>query len=158
VKGEGFMKKLTVTLIVLAAILVLANLAFARSTPEQAQTLVQEAAAFYQANGKDATLKELNNPQGKFVKDDLYVFAYALSDGANVAHPHNPKLIGKNFIDVPDPDGKLFRKEILNQAKTQGAGWVDYKYLNPASKQVESKTTYSEKVGEIILSCGVYKD
>ena len=72
------MKKLTLTLIVLAAILVLANLAFARSTPEQAKSLVQEAAAFYQAQGKDATLKELNNPQGKFVRGDLYVFAYAL--------------------------------------------------------------------------------
>jgi cytochrome c len=152
------MKKLTVTLIVLAVSLVLAGTAFSKSTPDQAKTLVEEAASYYQTNGKDATLKELNDPKGKFVKGDLYVFAYALSDGANIAHPFNPKLIGKNFLEVPDPDGKHFRKEIWNQAKTQGAGWVDYKYVNPNTKQVESKTTYSQKVGEIILSCGVYKD
>lgn len=120
--------------------------------------MVKEAAAFYKANGKDATLKELNNPQGKFVKGDLYLFAYALSDGSNIAHPHNHKLIGKNFLEVPDPDGKRFRKDIWNQAKTEGSGWVDYKYLNLSTKQVASKSTYFEKVGDIILSCGVYKD
>jgi hypothetical protein len=152
------MKKLTVALVILTVSLVLANWALSRSTPDQAEALVQEAAAFYQANGKDATLKELNNPKGQFVRGDLYVFAYSLKDGSNIAHPFNPKLIGKNFLEVPDPDGKLFRKEIWNQAKTQGAGWVDYKYLDPATKQVENKTTYSEKVGDIILSCGVYKD
>ncbi len=152
------MKKLTVTLMVLTVSLALASTVFAKGTPDQAKALVEEAAAFYQANGKDATLKELNDPKGKFVKDDLYVFAYALSDGANIAHPFNHKLIGKNFLEVPDPDGKPFRKEIWNQAKTQGNGWVDYKYVNPGTKQVESKTTYSQKVGDIILSCGVYKD
>jgi cytochrome c len=152
------MKKLAVTLVVLALTLALAIPALAKSTREQAEALVQEAATFYQAQGKDATLKELNNPHGKFVKDDLYVFAYSLADGANIAHPFNPKLVGKNFTAVPDPDGKLFRQEILNQAKTQGRGWVDYKYLNPSTKQVESKTTFSEKVGDIILSCGIYKD
>jgi cytochrome c len=152
------MKKLTVALIILTLSLMLANWTFSRGTPDQAKALVEETAAFYQANGRDATLKELNDPRGKFVRGDLYVLAYSLNDGANIAHPFNPKLIGKNFIEVPDPDGKLFRQEILNQAKTQGAGWVDYKYLNPATRQVERKTTYSEKVGDIILSCGVYKE
>jgi cytochrome c len=131
--------------------------ASARGTAEEAKLLVEKAAVYHQAQGKEATLKELNNPQGQFVKGDLYVFAYALADGVVIAHPTNPKLVGKNMIDIPDPDGKLFRKEIWEVAKAKGAGWVDYKYLNPESKKVERKTTFCLKIGDLILNCGAYK-
>jgi signal transduction histidine kinase len=77
--------------------------------------------------------------------------------GTIIAHPKNPKLIGKDLINVPDPDGKMFRKEIVVVAKTKGTGWVDYKYTNPETKKIEAKTTYVVKVGEMILCCGTYK-
>ncbi len=73
-----------------------------------------------------------------------------------VAHPKNPKLIGKNLLEVTDPDGKYFRKEIQEVAKTKGKGWVDYKYTNPENKKVEPKTTYLKKAGDLIICCGVY--
>ena len=137
--------------------LALAGTALARGTADEAKALVEKAASFYKANGKENTLKEVSNPKSQFVKGDLYVYAYALSDGTTLAHPINPKLIGKNMVAVPDPDGKLFRKEIWEQAKTKGTGWVDYKYLNPETKKIEHKTTYLLKVDDLILCCGVYK-
>jgi cytochrome c len=151
------MKKWIVIALTIGLVGVFSGLASARGTAEEAKSLVEKAAAFYKASGKDATLKELSNASGQFVKGDLYVFAYGLTDGTVVAHPTNPKLIGKNMIDIPDPDGKLFRKEIWEVAKAKGSGWVDYKYLNPESKKVERKTTYCLKVGDIILNCGAYK-
>jgi cytochrome c len=151
------MKRMCVWMMVGLLTLILSGVASAKSSQDEAKALVDKAAAFYKANGKDATLKELSNPKGQFVKGELYVFAYALSDGTTIAHPHNPKLIGKNLTAVPDPDGKLFRKEIWEQAKSKGSGWVDYKFQNPESKKIENKTTYFLKVDELILNCGTYK-
>ena len=107
--------------------------------------------------GKEKALAEISTPKGMFDKGELYVFAYDLQ-GVMLAHPKNPALIGQNLIAVPDTEGKLFRKEIVERAKSQGSGWVDYVYLNPETNKQEHKTTYFQKVGDIIICCGVYKD
>jgi cytochrome c len=126
------------------------------ASQKDAKALVEKAAAFVKANGKDATIKEINLAKGQFDKGELYVFAYDMS-GKIIAHPKNPKLIGKDLLNVPDPDGKMFRKEIVDVAKTKGTGWVDYRYTNPETKKIEAKTTYVVKVGDVILCCGTYK-
>jgi hypothetical protein len=46
----------------------------------------------------------------------------------------------------------------VEKAKAKGAGWVDYTYLNPETNELEHKTTYVQKVGDIILCGGVYKE
>jgi len=92
-----------------------------------------------------------------FVRSRIQVFAYDLN-GVMLAHPKNPKLIGKNLLNEPDSKGKLFRKEISEKAKNEGMGWVDYMYLNPQTGKEESKTTYLKRVGNIILCCGAYKE
>lgn len=139
---------------ILAALLALVCSAWA-SPREDAMALVQDAAKFVQAQGMEKALPELNKPDGKWVKGDLYVFAYDLK-GVMVAHPKNVKLVGKNMLDIPDVDGKLFRREILEVAKSKGTGWVDYKYKNPETGKVEPKTTYLKKVGDVVLCCGIY--
>jgi cytochrome c len=123
---------------------------------QDAVKMVTDAAAFVKKSGYEAALVELNNPKGKFVIGSMYVFAYDTT-GTMVAHPMNAKLIGKNLLEVPDVDGKLFRKEIVEVAKTKTTGWVDYKYKNPGNGQFEEKTTYLHKSDKLILCCGVYK-
>jgi signal transduction histidine kinase len=123
---------------------------------QDAVKMVTDAAAFVKKNGYEMALVELNNPKGKFVNGSLYVFAYDTT-GIMVAHPVNAKLIGKNLLEVPDVDGKLFRKEIIQIAMTKTTGWVDYKYKNPGNGQFEEKTTYLNKSDKLILCCGVYK-
>ncbi len=124
---------------------------------DDAKTLVKRAAAYVQYQGKEKALAEISTPKGMFDKGELYVFAYDLQ-GVMLAHPNNPALIGQNLIAVPDAEGKLFRKEIVEKAKAKGSGWVDYIYLNPETKRQEHKSTYFQKVGDIIICCGVYKD
>lgn len=126
------------------------------SEKDAAKEMVNQAVAFVQAKGRDAAIAEFNNPKGQFVKGELYVFAYDLT-ATMLAHPKNPKLVGKNFIDVPDTDGKLFRKEIVELAKAKGEGWVDYKYKNPVDNKIEPKTTFIKKAGDMVICCGVYK-
>jgi signal transduction histidine kinase len=150
------MKKVLMVTFAVCFVFGLALASGAVASQKDAKALVEKAAAFVKANGKDATLKEINLAKGQFDKGELYVFAYDMS-GKIIAHPKNPKLIGKDLLNVPDPDGKLFRKEIVDVAKTKGTGWVDYRYTNPETKKIEAKTTYVVKVGDVILCCGTYK-
>lgn len=128
----------------------------AEPTRDDAVALVKKAAAAYKAAGKDKLLAEVGTENGPYHKGELYVFAYDLS-GVIVAHPVNPKLVGKNTYEVPDVDGKFYRKEIIDNARAGKSGWVDYKYKNPASGKVEHKVAYYEPVGEIVAVAGIYK-
>jgi len=150
------MKKLFVSVIVTVFMIVSFGLGFAVSEADEAKAMVEKAAAYYQANGKEKALKELNTPTNQFVKGELYAFAYDMS-GTMVAHPKNQKLVGMNLLNTPDVDGKLFRKEIIELAKKSGSGWVDYKYKNPQSNKIEQKTTYLKKTGDVVICCGAYK-
>ena len=109
-----------------------------------------------QKNSKDALIKEINNKNPEFIKGDIYLYIRAM-DGTVLAHPTNPKLVGKNMITLPDANGKYFRKEIVELAQTKGKGWVDYRYNNPVSKEMEDKSTYILRSGDVILEAGIYK-
>lgn len=148
------MKKLLACL--LAGATFLASVAFAADDPAVAVAMVEKGLAYLQKNGKDALIKEVNNKNPEFVHEGVYLTVRAL-DGTQLAHPINPKLIGKNLVVLPDADGKLFRKEIIEQAKAKGKGWVDYRYNNPATKNIEQKSTYFVKSGDVILEAGIYK-
>jgi len=150
------MKKLVIVLSVALFGMSLAQFALASASSDEAKAMVEKAAAYYQANGKEKALKEFNHPQGQFVKGELYVFAWDM-EGTNIAHPINPKQVGVNVLDVPDVDGKFFRKEGMELVKKNGTAWVDYKFKNPKTNKVEQKTTYLKKVGDIVLGCGAYK-
>lgn len=127
-----------------------------KGTAEEATTLVKKAAAYLNAQGKDKALAEVADPKGQFVMKDLYVFINDLN-GVTLAHGGNAKLVGKNVMDLKDADGKAFIKEMYDVAKTKGKGWVDYKWVNPVTKTIEAKSTYVEKVGDVLIGCGIYK-
>jgi signal transduction histidine kinase len=155
-KRRGSMKKIVILISAMAFMACLVVSALASSSQADAKALVEKAATFVKSNGKEKALAEFSKAKGAFDKGDLYVFAYDMS-ATIVAHPKNAKLIGKNLLEVPDTDGKLFRKEIVDVAKTKGSGWVDYKYMNPETKKVEHKTTYVLRVEDTIVCCGAYK-
>jgi cytochrome c len=125
------------------------------SAKTEAKAMVIKAEEFVMANGKEKAIAEFNKPDGQFVKDYFYVFAYDLK-GTVIAHPHRPSLLGKNVINETDSKGKLFRKEIVEKAIAEGEGWVEYKYQNPTTKKEKSKTTYFKKVDDMIICCGAY--
>ena len=151
------MKKI-ICLFVASFFMMTAGLVWAqgKSSAAQAKMWVEKAATFYKENGKKAALAEFNNPKGQFVKGDLYVYVWSAA-GVVLAHPTNKAIVGKNTQNLPDEDGKYFRKEAVKLANTKGSGWVDYKYKNPKTNKVEQKTTYVKKVDDVILACGAYK-
>ncbi|HOH36885.1 MAG TPA: cache domain-containing protein [Spirochaetota bacterium] len=121
---------------------------------DKAVSLVKKAINFYDKNGKDETLNAVTS--GKFADGNIYVFIYDYS-AVMLAHPENKKLIGRNLFNVPDADGKYFRRNIVEDAKVKGSGWVDYKYKNPETGKVENKTTFFQNHKGLIFCCGVFK-
>ncbi|WP_338844420.1 cache domain-containing protein [Massilia sp. W12] len=130
-----------------------------RSTPEQAKAMVKRAISYYREHGKEKAFARFNDPQGAFVKGDLYLFAFHLKgDGIQLVHGNNPKMLGKNVLDMRDADGKLIIRAFIELANSpQGAGWVDYKWPHPLTKAQEIKTSYIERVDDIFIGCGAYK-
>lgn len=127
-----------------------------QGTADEASAMVKTAQIFLKANGKQKLLEEASNPKGKFIDRDLYLSIYDTS-GKVVAHGTNPKLIGKDVSELKDANDKYFIKEILSKAKTAGHGWVDYKWVNPVSKEIQAKSVYLEKADDLIIASGFYK-
>jgi hypothetical protein len=129
-----------------------------KGTAAEAQVLVKKAVAFMKEVGKEKAIAEFNNPKGKFIYKDLYVWATAL-DGTNLSHPYTPALIGKNMMNLKDADGKLFVKERIEIAKAKGTGAIEYRWTNQQTKKVEKKEAYFEIVPgmDLIVNCGYYK-
>ncbi|MDE2599448.1 MAG: cache domain-containing protein [Rhodocyclaceae bacterium] len=139
-----------------AAALKQAISAFSGGTANDAKSLVDKASALLESSGRQAGFAKVNDPHGEYVIRDLYIFIYGL-DGVVLAHGGNPSLIGKNMFSATDAHGKHFIQERIEIAKRDGSGWQDYMFLNPETREVESKTSYIRRVGDMIVGCGVYK-
>lgn len=152
------MKKLLSTMLLgLSAILFSHGaLAADKGSADEATALTKKAIAYLKANGKEKAFAEFNNPNGQFKDRDLYVFVFDFN-GKTLAHGTNPKLLDKTLLDLKDADGKLFVKEFVEVAKGKGKGWVDYKWPHPTTKAIEAKSTYVEKVDDMLVGCGIYK-
>lgn len=118
--------------------------------------MVKKAVAYLKEHGKAKAYAEFMNPSGQFKDRDLYV-AVLDTKGITQAHGGNAKMVGKEILDLRDVDGTYFVKKFFEVANAKGNGWVDYKWPNPISKAIEQKTTYVEKVDDVLIVCGVYK-
>jgi cytochrome c len=126
-----------------------------KRTPDEAVAMVKRGAAYIKEVGRDKALAEFNNQKGKFVDGSLYIFAYDMK-GTNLASP-NPKIIGKNMLEVKDQNGKFTVKSYIEVAQTKGSGWVDFIWPHPQTGALQQKSAYVEKVDDILIACGIYK-
>ena len=126
-------------------------------TEKDAIAMVEKGAAMVKSKGKEEVFKLIAAKDAEFLNGSLYMYARDLKSGKVLAHPINPAIVGKDLIDVPDTNGKIFRREIVELAAKSGSGWVDYTYKNPLTGKVEPKTTYVLRVDDIVLEAGIYK-
>ena len=122
---------------------------------EYAKYWVGQAIDFYKLVGKDVALAEFSNSNGMFVQGDLYVFVLSPA-GIMLAHGVNDKFVGLNFLGVKDSDGKAFNKEIVDNAKSQTSGWVEYKWYHPRRNKVLPKLAFFQKENDLIFCSAVY--
>lgn len=124
---------------------------------KDAIALVEKGVALVKSDGKAEMIKRINAKDPVFVQSAMYIYMSDARTGVILAHPMNPALVGKDLIDVPDTNGKPFRRAGVEMVAKQGKGWIDYTYKNPASGKIEPKTTYLMKVDDVILQAGIYK-
>lgn len=137
------------------------SMALAQSpSPTQAENLVKHAVAYAKQNGMAKLVEQTNQGDGRFhvgSGSQLYIFIYDQNGICKAIGFNTQQFVGVNRIDLKDPDGVYFLREMVKIAKSKGSGWVDYKYPNPLSNKVEQKTSYVELVDGLIVGAGVYK-
>jgi len=146
--------------LVIVGILIFATACIANAaTVDEAKALAQSAAAFAKANGKDKAAAEFGNPKGQFTKGELYI-TFVDFNGVVLMHGAAPALAGKNLLESKDPvTGKFFVKEQIEIAKTAGSGWASYNWTNPATKAMQMKKSWVQRVEgmDAYVVCGVFQ-
>ncbi|WP_322404380.1 cache domain-containing protein [Massilia luteola] len=147
------------TATVTAAVLCLSCAGALASEPTEndAIAMAERGAAMIKAKGKEEVMKRISAKDPEFVQGSLYIDMRDVKTGIVLAHPYNPSIVGKDLTDVPDANGKKYRREIIELAAAKGKGWVDYQYKNPTSGKIEPKTTYILLVNGVVLEAGLYK-
>jgi len=125
--------------------------------PLMVRALTLKAATVLADEGVEAARRHFH-AQGEFRFGEIYVNVIDLN-GAWVIYPPAPKNEGKSVLNVIDSDGKLLVKEIIKVAEDQGEGWVEYRWLNPASNRIEPKLTFVKRVPgkDLIAYVGLYR-
>jgi hypothetical protein len=124
-------------------------------TVQEAEAMVKRAIAYYKKNGKEKSLAEFSKNPGPFVDRDIYVTVYNMQGDA-LSHI-NPKMVGKNMMELRDPTGKYHIRERIEAAAKGTSGWQNFQFFNPVSKKVEPKRMYWEKHDDIVFAAGAYK-
>jgi cytochrome c len=125
-----------------------------RGNLDDAIAMVKKAKAYIKANGNEKAYTEISNPKGQFVDRDIYIYVYD-KNLKNLAHGGNQRLIGKDLGEMKDVDGKYFNRGLLEAAQ-KGGGTYTFKFLNPATKDIEQKTGYAEMAGDVMVGSGAY--
>jgi len=117
---------------------------------------VDSAVAYAHAYGREKALAEFSNPNGSFVRGELYIYAYDFNS-TTLAHPFNPEKIGVSRTNEPDAFGNQYTQQFIDAAKN-GSGFVRFYYINPVhNRTIESKLGYVKKVDEDWwLGSGIY--
>jgi polar amino acid transport system substrate-binding protein len=131
---------------------------FSQASRDGLTAFVTDAVKYAKDNGKDKALSAFNDKNGTFFKGGLYVFAYD-NAGNTLAAPTQPDLIGKNRIDVMDPNGAKLIRDMADLAKG-GSGYTYYVYADPAKNMMQRlKLSYVMKVDDNWwLGAGLYAE
>lgn len=134
---------------------VVSTFSLRQGTADEAFEMVKKAMALYRITGMDILQRITTDAEKQFADRDMYVFAFDRM-GQYRAFAGNEAKLEVNLFKVPGLDGKKLVDEAF--ALPVKGGWVDYAIENPATKKVEWKSSYIERISEdIVIGCGVYK-
>lgn len=128
-----------------------------KPSPEQVKDITLQAAELVATKGIEAARIAFDT-DGKFKFGEIYVNVID-ANGTWLIYPPNPRNVGKSVLNAKDADGKFLVREIIRVATEHNEGWVEYRWLNPVSNQIEPKLTYVKQVPQkqVIAYVGVYR-
>ena len=120
----------------------------------RAEALLQHAVAHYKGV-KDSALTDFDR-KGEFVDGELYVYVISTKGVMLASGGPSSALIGRDVTDFQDATGKPFFREILDKAKANESGAVEYYWLNPVDNKMQPKLAHFQKVDDWIIAVGYY--
>jgi len=111
---------------------------------KKVEALVDKAAALIASKGK-AAFSDFRQRGSEWLNGDTYIFV-GDTKGMAVFNGGFPKLEGTNTLDQKDKNGKFIAKALIEMAKKQGAGWVDYMWPKPGTDNPVKKWSYVKRV------------
>jgi signal transduction histidine kinase len=125
-------------------------------TAAEAKAMVAKAIQHIQKVGPEKAYQAFTAKDPAFTDRDLYVIVYDVS-GRVLAHGQNPKMVGKDNLDLRDADGKPYIRDRIETSKSKSGFWQEYKWTDPVSRKLLLKSTYTERYKDTLISVGVYK-
>jgi signal transduction histidine kinase len=161
-KEELRMIRYTVGIFNTASIVLLSSMLFTASaladaqqgTAEQAQALVANVIAYYDANGQEETFVVIEDKEGEFVDRDLYIFVYG-QDRTVVAHGADASLKGTQVDTLIDIHGKPFGTALMDGATPEGV-WIEYTWYNPVTRELHPKSSWVVRHDGNVFGAGIY--
>lgn len=128
----------------------------ARHTYEQVKDFVDSAVLHLKKAGPDKAFADFNDPDGSWIKDDLYIFVFD-QKGVYKASGYKPERTGSEAWKMKDASGtRLVVQDIVKRAKRDGTALVDYLWQNPSTGKLENKTSYVVHVEDYVIGAGFY--
>ncbi len=117
---------------------------------------VNDAAVYAASIGQEEALAIFNDPDGPYVRGDLYIYALDM-EGIALALAHQPELVGTSMIDLTDHHGLNVTRIEIALARL-GGGFIYYHYPNPAhGMRLDPKVSYVQMVDDDWwIGAGVY--
>lgn len=154
------MKRIAMMLAVLGMVVLGAQAQAENFTQEEAKALCLKAATMVEAEGIEAARPKLHDKEGEYQKGDgeLYVFVIDF-EGTWLIYPPRPQGEGRSVLNVKDPDGKFLVKDMVALAQDEGEGWVEYRWMNPATNKIQPKVTFVKRIPDqdYFAAVGIYK-
>ena len=131
--------------------------------------IVDSALAIAQGQYDRATRGEIDEATAKATalqaladlryRGNEYMFINGL-DGVMLMHPIRPEMVGMDQMLLEDPNGKRFVAEMVERAKTEGSGFVDYQWPRVADQPPVDKMSYFASFAPWgwVVGTGVYID
>jgi len=102
---------------------------------------VKDAVKLIKSVGLDEAIKQFDTTE--WLTESQYIF---ILDMKSIVVFNKVYDKGANLYNVKNSEQRYVSREIIDIAKKQGSGFLNYKLENPASEAIESKRSYFEKV------------
>ena len=122
----------------------------------RAKTLLAKAVVHVQKEGDESVQDFMSDAE--YIDGELYVFALGIDGQFLASGGSSMVLVGDSVLDTQDVYGNPFFREMITKAVHAGFGEVQYHWTNPTDRMGEPKTTFFERVGDVIVAVGYYPE
>ncbi|MFT3858509.1 MAG: methyl-accepting chemotaxis protein [Aquabacterium sp.] len=128
------------------------DIRLAQGSADEAQALLQRAAALLNERGLAGAIPILHDPAAGFVDRDLFVVGIDRS-GMQVFASHEPTQAGEPLPMLTSQDGYLLN-EALWRAADAGQAWIEYESCDAETLEIVPKLACVLKHSDELLLCG----